>query len=59
MDSVVGVDFSLVKPPPAPSYLMRRAADILHVMIGIRLSKDDLCIALPCVEHTVNKELDV
>lgn len=23
-------------------------------MIGIRLSKDDLLIALPCVEHTVN-----
>lgn len=28
-------------------------------MIGIMLSKDDLLIALPCVEHTVKKELDV
>lgn len=41
------------------SHLMRRAADIEHVMIGVRLSEDDLLIALPCVEHTVNKELDV
>lgn len=48
--SVVGLCFPSSATLP-PSQALRRADDIQHVVIGIKLSKDDLLIASPCVQQ--------